>query len=494
MVTSTATLRSRRPAATRFAREKRYGRADRMSSTGAAGAGPRSSDRTAGFVLTGASVLWSLREPGTAQRALCGAQPQRARCRLRLRGPRAGGAVQALRRRARAPCARPRLSGRRPDPDVPRRERDRRRRRRSRGARRGVPARHRDALGRPRPAARGRGRTLTRSCRGRAPRAPPRPPCARGGDPARAAPRRNVRGLRSQRLPPQTPTAVSLRTSARERSDAPADVLPRRRTRGARRLRGPPAALRRRQAGATSREAVRERHRVRGTQAALKLAQIGRGPLQSEEREPDTEGRRSPTVEQVRVVKVRMHDLAAERAPDAAREHPDRVRRRKLEQPQPVAKLQPRRLLQLQMCCAVLEVRRTERGRGAVGVAELRDGARNVAVEVPATTTEQPDAEADGAQPLSLLAHDRSGISGRRPRVVGRGPVRVEAERPELLRLARALEPALAVLAPGGRTHQSRDREPSGAPPLQLREPAPYLLIQRTLHMTRDDGVPSVQY
>src|SRR5439155_23118111 len=121
-----------------------------------------------------------------------------------------------------------------------------------------------------------------------------------------------------------------------------------------------------------------------------KLAQIGRGPLQSEEREPDTEGCRSPAVEQVRVVKVRMHDLAAERAPDAAREHPDRVRCRKLEQPQLVAELQPRRLLQLQMCCAVLEVRRTEGRRGAVRVAELRHGACNVGVELPTTPTEQP--------------------------------------------------------------------------------------------------------
>src|SRR5690349_11810249 len=53
-VTSTATLRIRRSAATTFVRESRNGRADRMSSTGAAGA---SSTRTAGFVLTGTSLL-----------------------------------------------------------------------------------------------------------------------------------------------------------------------------------------------------------------------------------------------------------------------------------------------------------------------------------------------------------------------------------------------------------------------------------------------------
>jgi hypothetical protein len=49
-----AMLRSRRTNATRVVRERRYGRADRMSSTGAAGL---FSTGTAGFVLTGASLL-----------------------------------------------------------------------------------------------------------------------------------------------------------------------------------------------------------------------------------------------------------------------------------------------------------------------------------------------------------------------------------------------------------------------------------------------------
>src|SRR5438874_2449807 len=99
--------------------------------------------------------------------------------------------------------------------------------------------------------------------------------------------------------------------------------------RNTRRLQGPPTALHHRQTGATSREAVRERHRVRGTQATLKLTQIDRGPLQSKERKPDTENRRSPAVKQVHIVKVRMHNLTTKQTPDTTREHPDQVRRRK---------------------------------------------------------------------------------------------------------------------------------------------------------------------
>src|SRR5216117_271098 len=53
-MTSAATLTSRRRTATRVVRVNRYGRAERMSSTGAAG---RGSVGTAGFVLTGASLL-----------------------------------------------------------------------------------------------------------------------------------------------------------------------------------------------------------------------------------------------------------------------------------------------------------------------------------------------------------------------------------------------------------------------------------------------------
>src|SRR5213079_1338189 len=112
IATKAATLASRRATATSVAREKTYGHAERMSSTGAAG---RSVDlgRAAGFVLTGASVLWCPHGPGPAQRALRRAQPQRAGPGLRLRRARARGSLSELRRGAGPPRARPRLPGRR---------------------------------------------------------------------------------------------------------------------------------------------------------------------------------------------------------------------------------------------------------------------------------------------------------------------------------------------------------------------------------------------
>ena len=70
----------------------------------------------------------------------------------------------------------------------------------------------------------------------------------------------------------------------------------------------------------------------------------------------------------------------------------------------------------------------------------------------------------------------------------------VQSERAESLRLSCALEPELLVLALARRTHQGGDRKATGPPRLQLREALPHLVVERTLHMTRDDGVPSVQY
>src|SRR5919201_1455766 len=103
IATRAATLALRRTTWTSVVREKRYGRADLMSSTGAG----RVSVGAAGFVLTVASVLWANRGPGPAQRALQRAQPARAGRRLRLRGAGAGGPVPALRRRGGGAGGRP---------------------------------------------------------------------------------------------------------------------------------------------------------------------------------------------------------------------------------------------------------------------------------------------------------------------------------------------------------------------------------------------------
>ena len=65
-----------------------------------------------------------------------------------------------------------------------------------------------------------------------------------------------------------------------------------------------------------------------------------------------------------------------------------------------------------------------------------------------------------------MLANERRRVTRRGPRMVGRGPVRVQPEGPASLRLARALEPEPRVLAGRGGPHQRRDREArrAGAP------------------------------
>jgi hypothetical protein len=70
----------------------------------------------------------------------------------------------------------------------------------------------------------------------------------------------------------------------------------------------------------------------------------------------------------------------------------------------------------------------------------------------------------------------------------------VQTERAQRLGLTRTLEPHLLVLACTRRAHQGGDREATRSAPLQPRETPPDLVVEWTLHMTRDDGVPSVQY
>src|SRR3954463_12551823 len=82
-MTRAATLSMRRRTATSVARVKRYGRAERMSSIGAAGVSAASDGGTIGFVLTAAVYFWRFRAPGYAPpreppRLVC---PARGDCR-----------------------------------------------------------------------------------------------------------------------------------------------------------------------------------------------------------------------------------------------------------------------------------------------------------------------------------------------------------------------------------------------------------------------------
>src|SRR5690242_13372962 len=92
------------------------------------------------------------------------------------------------------------------------------------------------------------------------------------------------------------------------------------------------------------------------------------------------------------------------------------------------------------------EVPGPERRRRAVRIAEVRDRAGNVLVEVPAAAAGEGRLQAECCDPPALLAHESGRVALRRPCVVGCGPVRVQPEGPTLAGLARALEPALLVL------------------------------------------------
>ena len=163
-----------------------------------------------------------------------------------------------------------------------------------------------------------------------------------------------------------------------------------------------------------------------------------------------------------------------------------------LEQAPAGAELEPGRLLELEVLGILGQVRRPERRRRAVRVAEVGDGRGDVFVEVPAATTEEAGVEPDRAQPGALLADERGGVASRGSCMIGSRPVRVQAERCQRLSLARTFEPELFVLSVCRGSHQRRDREPGRPTALQPRETQPDLVVERAFHMTRDDGVPSV--
>ena len=340
-------------------------------------------------------------------------------------------------------------------------------------------ARDRDALGRPRRAAAVRGRELRRRRRRRAARAPARSATRRRRGAPRPAAGRDVRRVGAERLPAQEPAALPRRPQARGRPDAPPHVLaartcarcsPASRTRSS--TSSPAASCRFTRAcsrttsssrAASRAEASREvrrrpRFSVRGTSSPTRSAAVRRA------------------VEQVGVVEVRVHDLPAGTARDAraracrsSASSAARARARRSDSSSQAGSSS------LQMRRVAGEVRRPERGRGAVGVAEVGDRLGDVLVDVPAAAAEEARLEADSARasvPCSRTS--AGGIAAGRPRVVGRGPVRVQAERaaaPPPRAPARAS--SCLVLAVGRRPHQRRDREAAGRPLLQRARSAP---------------------
>src|SRR5438105_2503560 len=140
------------------------------------------------------------------------------------------------------------------------------------------------------------------------------------------------------------------------------------------------------------------------------------------------------------------------------------------------------------------EIVRAKRGRRAVGVAELGERLRDGLVQIPATAAEKSRLESDRAEPVRLLADEGRRIAAGRARVIGGRPVGVQAEGTPGLSLPGPTEPDGLVLSASRWPHQRRDREPAGPTLLKRCEALPHGIVERTLHMTRDDRVPPVQY
>src|SRR2546430_3381595 len=145
-------------------------------------------------------------------------------------------------------------------------------------------------------------------------------------------------------------------------------------------------------------------------------------------------------------------------------------------------------------------VRRLRVSHGAIDEIELPQRPADVVVGVPAAATEQARLEALRAHPFGLAAHAGGRVAARRPRMRRARPVRVETEWRAGRRRARAIEPALLVLAERGvrRPHQRDHVEAARAAALQLVEALPRVVTERLLEMAADDrgggGKPTVAY
>src|SRR5437588_2194341 len=426
--------------------------------------------------------------------------PSRPYGRLRLRRRRAGRALPALRRRPRPARARHRVPLRRADAGVPGGESRRGYRRRPAGARRGGAHGDRDAVGRRRGGVAVRGRELRRRRRRRAARARPRPRRPRRRGAACTPTRRHLRRLGPERLPAQEPAPLPRGAKARERPDAPPPLLARRPLCAPRRLRRVAAPFRVEPVPAVSSAAGREHHRLRGPEVALNGVQVGRRPPEREDAERRPERERAPAVEQVGVVEVDVDERLVEAARQRAHEDADRVRARQGEEAPAGRELELRRPVEVETRRSVREVRRPERGRGAVGVAELGDRLRDVLVRVPAAAAEERRLESCLTEPCPFPAD-----TSRRPRLGARpvpgtadgarlpraAPVRVVAERPELGGAARTLQPARLDLARLGVrwAHEGGDPEAGRPRRLERLEACPDAVVERSFDVAGNDGV-----
>src|SRR3954451_10533381 len=124
---------------------------------------------------------------------------------------------------------------------------------------------------------------------------------------------------------------------------------------------------------------------------------------------------------------------------------------------------------------------------GAVDEADLSHCFANPVVGVPAAATEPARREPALVKPRRLVANPLRRVTGRRTRMRGARPVRVQAKVPGG---ARALEPSLLVFAESriGRTDQRDDVEAARARLPQLIETMPCRIVERPLEVAGDDS------
>src|SRR3954451_7880734 len=124
---------------------------------------------------------------------------------------------------------------------------------------------------------------------------------------------------------------------------------------------------------------------------------------------------------------------------------------------------------------------------GAVDEPHLSHRLANRVVRVPAAAAEPARREPALVKPRRLVAHALGGVTGRRARMGGARPVRVQAE---IAERARTLQPPLFVFAECriGRADQRDDVEATRARTPERVEAPPRRIIERSLEVAGDDS------
>lgn len=190
-------------------------------------------------------------------------------------------------------------------------------------------------------------------------------------------------------------------------------------------------------------------------------------------------------------MEVDVDDLAAEPR-ERARDAPERMRRRKLEQPAAAGQHEPRRGAELEPRLTRLKPGKRKADRRAVGVARGGDLSSKRRVHEPAAAAVEAWLDPPLVEPRALAAEDGHRILSRGPGTLGAAEVGVVPERSPADRLAGAGDPATLRFSGRsvGRTHQRRDPESPGRTRLHPRELLPDGVVERPLDVAGHNRIP----